>query len=140
MAKFVEKLRHIALHCEYKDPLNDMLRDRLICGINNKRMQCCLLAEKTTFEDTLKLALAMEAADKDAKDLTNDLEQPVHNVCSRHRPSMKQGPREREGPPRNCYRCGGKHSPDSCWFKEAECHACHKKGHIARVCKTNPHY
>ena len=141
VAKFVEELRHIALHCEYKDSLNDMLRDRLICGINNKRMQCRLLAEKkTTFEDTLKLALAMEAADKDAKDLTNDLEQPVHNVRSRHRSSMKQGPREREGPPRNCYRCGGKHSPDSCWFKEAECHACHKKGHIARVCKTNPNY
>uniref|UniRef100_A0A1X7SVH3 CCHC-type domain-containing protein n=1 Tax=Amphimedon queenslandica TaxID=400682 RepID=A0A1X7SVH3_AMPQE len=33
---------------------------------------------------------------------------------------------------------GGKHSPDLCYFKKAECHACHKKGHIARACKTNP--
>ena len=142
VAKFVEELRHIALYCEYKDSLNDMLRDRLICGINHKRMQCRLLAEKkTTFEDALKLALAMEAADKDAKDLTNDLEpQPVQNLRSKYRPSTKQGPKEREGPQRNCYRCGGKHSPDSCYFKEAECHACHKKGHIARVCKTNPDY
>ena len=145
VAKFVEELRHIALYCEYKDSLNDMLRDRLICGINNKRMQCRLLAEKkTTFEDALKLALAMEAADKDAKDLTNDLEpQPVQNIRSKYRPSTRQGSRElesREGPHRNCYRCGGKHSSDACYFKEAECHACHKKGHIARVCKTNPDY
>ena len=27
-------LRHIALYCEYKDSLNDMLRNCLICGIN----------------------------------------------------------------------------------------------------------
>ena len=34
-----------------------------------------------------------------------------------------------------CYRCGGKHLANHCRFKEAECHACRKKGHIANVCK-----
>ena len=74
VARFVEELRHIALYCEYKDSLNDMLRDHLICGINNKRIQCRLLSDKklTKFEDVLQLALAMEAADKDARHLTDN--------------------------------------------------------------------
>ena len=28
-----------------------------------------------------------------------------------------------------CYRCGGAHSPESCRFKAAKCHACGKIGH-----------
>ena len=45
VATFVAELRHLALHCEYGDSLNDMLRDRLICGINNARIQRRLLSE-----------------------------------------------------------------------------------------------
>ena len=48
VAKDVEELRHIAIHYDYGDSLKDMLRDRLICGINNKQIQCRLLAEKRT--------------------------------------------------------------------------------------------
>ena len=39
VATFVAELRHLAIHCEYGDSLNDMLRDRLICGINDPRIQ-----------------------------------------------------------------------------------------------------
>ena len=35
-----------------------------------------------------------------------------------------------------CYRCGGKHQATNCPFKEAECYACGKKGHIAKVCRS----
>ena len=35
-----------------------------------------------------------------------------------------------------CYRCGGKHKATACPFKKEECHACRKKGHIAKVCRT----
>ena len=41
VAKYVEELRHIAIHCDYGDSLKDMFGDRLICGINNKQIQCC---------------------------------------------------------------------------------------------------
>ena len=37
---------------------------------------------------------------------------------------------------RACYRCGGQHSPTKCKFKEAVCHACKKRGHIVRVCRS----
>ena len=33
-------------------------------------------------------------------------------------------------------RCGGRHNPEQCKFKDAECFVCHKKGHIARKCRN----
>ena len=33
----------------------------------------------------------------------------------------------------DCYRCGAKHKPSGCKFREAECHFCKKKGHIAKA-------
>ena len=32
---FVAELRKLTEYCEYGDSLNDMLRDRLVCGINH---------------------------------------------------------------------------------------------------------
>lgn len=37
---------------------------------------------------------------------------------------------------RACYRCGGQHLREDCRFKEAHCHNCRRKGHIAKVCKS----
>ena len=49
-----------------------MLRDRLVCGINNKQIQRRLLAESTLdFKKAMKIATSMETAIKNVKDLTN---------------------------------------------------------------------
>jgi len=34
-----------------------------------------------------------------------------------------------------CYRCGGAHLANDCGFKDAACHNCQKKGHIAKKCR-----
>ena len=44
IAKFVAELRHIAQCCGYDATLEDMLRDRLVCGVNDARIQRRLLA------------------------------------------------------------------------------------------------
>ena len=36
----------------------------------------------------------------------------------------------------SCYSCGDAHTADKCLFKDSECHHCHKKGHIAKVCRS----
>ncbi len=46
-----------------------MLRDRLVCGINDSRIQRRLLAEPDLDYKAYELALALEAADKSAQDL-----------------------------------------------------------------------
>ena len=152
IATYVAELRKIAEHCEYKDVLSDMLRDRLVCGIRDRTTQRQLLRETAlTFDKALQMALAAEAADKDSrrltgathghdKDLKEECDPPasVHRVGQR-RPqysgSKKQGsPRPVQEKP-ECFRCGGKHHPSSCPCKEYVCHFCKKKGHLAKVCR-----
>ena len=71
VATFVAELRRLAIHCEFGDSLNDMLRDRLICGINDARIQRRLLSEgKIDFTKALELAQAMETADRDTQALS----------------------------------------------------------------------
>ena len=45
VATYVAVLRKLSEHCNYGETLPEMLRDRLVCGINNEKIQRRLLAE-----------------------------------------------------------------------------------------------
>ena len=47
VAKFTAELQRLSEHCEFGAVLSDMLRDRLVIGIMNDRIQQRLLAEKS---------------------------------------------------------------------------------------------
>ena len=57
VANYVAELRRLTEHCEYGTSLNDMLRDRLVCGIKHDRVQQRLLSEgaELTLEKHFKL-------------------------------------------------------------------------------------
>ena len=90
----------VAEYCKYSAVLDDMLRDRLVCGIRHKGVQHYLLQETDlTFSTALKVALSVESADKDAerlmtaadKDMLTERPQgtlvpPVHNIGQTHQP------------------------------------------------------
>ena len=136
VATFVAKLRHLTQHCEFGDSLQDMLRDRLVCGVNDTCLQRRLLAESSlTFETALKLATAWESAEKNAKDLQGAQASEDNHVIgriTRTRRHREEG-KEREV---ECYRCKGQHDADKCRFRDAECFRCRKKGHLVRACKN----
>ena len=142
IAKFVAALREIAKYCDYKETQNMMLRDRLVCGVNHRGIQTRLLAEKElTFEKALEIALSVEAAEEDVKQLQKSSATVLYQRHSKNlnRPASKseQASTHKAStatPP--CHRCLGNHIPQTCKFKQAECHKCHKKGHIAKACKT----
>ena len=70
IAMFLAELRHLTEHCEFGATLDEMLRDRLVCGVHDIRIQRRLLAEpKLALKRALDLALAIEAADKDASEI-----------------------------------------------------------------------
>ena len=47
-----------------------MIKDRLVCGVNDERIQRRLLAEsRLDFKKALELATAMETADKNTHDI-----------------------------------------------------------------------
>ena len=133
VAEFVAELRRLSEHCQFEDTLDDMLRDRLVCGISDGRVQRRLLAETNlTFKKAFELSLAAEVAEQNSKDLQKPHATAVHSVQKQASKPLSQS----NGMRTNCYRCGGKHAAVDCRFKETECHYCHKKGHIAKVCRS----
>ena len=138
VSTFVAELRKLSEHCNFGETLNDMLRDRLVCGINDQRLQRRLLSEpELPFAKALELAEASEAAERHTKELGKVAPSAeVHTVSSRDRDrTQKRGGGHRTISVTPCYRCGGKHPADKCRFRESECHHCGKMGHIAKVCR-----
>jgi len=134
ISEFVAQLRKLSEHCEFGETLEDMLRDRLVCGCRDQRLQCKLLAEPDlNFEKAFKIAKAMETAEREAKDLHETPAAPVNSM--RGTPTGKNFSRraanhsQRRATPTDCYRCGAKHKATDCKFKDAECNFCKKKGH-----------
>lgn len=132
VAAFVAELGQLSKHCEFGVVLEDMLRDRLVCEINDDSIQCRLLGEATlTFKSALEVAQAMETAANNTNDIksANGVVQPgaVHFMS-----------KEKRGkPPKSMefYHCGGAHFANDCGFIDSVCHNCKKKGHIAKKCR-----
>ena len=106
VSDYVVCLRQFAKDCDFKTTLNDMLRDRPI--------QLRLLGESDalTFDAALTKALAMEAAEKNAKDMmVNPSPNPTAiNVIKNARNTDLK-----------CYSCGGNHLRFKCKFRDADC-------------------
>ena len=65
MATFVADLRNLSDDCNFRESLEDMLRGRLVCGINNYQIQRRLWAEtKLKYQKAVELAFAIERARK----------------------------------------------------------------------------
>ena len=105
MAAIVTELRQLAAHSNFVATLDEMFRDRLVCGINDN---CRLLAKPNlTFKKDLKLALALVSAERDAADLTS---KPPQNPFGSVNVVEKKGSQSFKG---SCYRCGRKHSQET---------------------------
>ena len=70
LSEFVAGLRRLSEYCQFAATLDDMLRDRLVCGIQDRHLQQRLLAETDlTFQKALDISQAIEAAERTARDI-----------------------------------------------------------------------
>ena len=140
VAAYVAALRELAKHCQYGASLQEMLRDRLVCGVNHEAIQKRLLSEKDlTYKKAYSVAQAIEVAEKDTKHLKSGATGTAQQILY-HEKGCKDG---KFPPPgtgqKTCYRCGGNHLAPACKHKDIECNFCRKKGHLARVCRSKKH-
>ena len=113
IAMFLAELKQLTEYCKFGATLDEMLRDRLVCGVQDIRIQRRLLAEpKLTLQRALDLALAIEAAEKDASEIQKGDSQEGAT------PLNKNDTKDGKGSEINCYRCGCEHYPKSCHFKD----------------------
>ena len=79
--QYVAELRKLSEHCNYGDQLTEMLRDRLVCGIADVRVQTKLLAEKTlSFDKALEIATAMETAQANSQSISSSTPTHIHYI------------------------------------------------------------
>ena len=64
LLEYLAELHRLTEHCDYSDQLEDMLRDRLVCGVKDERIQQCLLSESDSFilQWVLDIAHLIESA------------------------------------------------------------------------------
>ena len=126
IATYVACLRKMTEFCEFGTTLNEMLRDRLVVGVNDERIQQRLLSEKElTWEAAISKARSMEAAASNMRDMQSNKGERVYWV------EKKVEKREISV---SCYGCGGKHKTKDCRSRDVECFCCHRKGHYANRC------
>lgn len=141
---YVVELKRLSVHCDFGTFLDDALRDRFVCGLKSETTQRKLLAEDDlTFEGAVKIALAMEMAEKDTVSFssTSELVNKVKSKSGKGYPGKKK-PSFAESTAtkstvkgKECYRCGAKHHPESCTHKSTKCFNCSKIGHLAKKCR-----
>ena len=92
-----------------------MLRDQIVCGINNNQLHKRILAEPDlTFKKALELAEAQEGADQGSRQLQQQQKHsltPLHKIDHHHHLPLRPQPAAQGNP---CYQCGESHLPTKC--------------------------
>ena len=131
IASYLSELRKLAENCNYGGVLNDMLRDRLVCGVNDDKIQRLLLMEDTlTLDKAVKIATSQEAAERDVKVLQGATVDVQVNKIAPQKPKKPTTRRLRK-----CFRCGDTTQiADKCKHINSTCSYCRKTGHIVQAC------
>ncbi len=147
---YITELYKLIESCEYGLMKDELLRDRLVVGILDKKLSEQLQMDaELTIEKAKKVIRQREAVREQSTDLLGKSDQSAHIevVRERHSHSKRsagkqyQQTRTHKGGAkisshqRGCMRCGKRHpTRDQCPAKRATCHKCNRVGHYASVC------
>lgn len=141
MQDYIAALRKMTRYCNFLD-LERTLRDRLVCGVIDVKLQERFLSKANLeYSTAVEMALQAEKRDEDLK-----LIKITSSVVFTPEASSSRGgevePMDINAVGDNrrkqllCYRCGGSHTYHNCKFAKSKCNACDKIGHIAKMCRT----
>ena len=116
--------------------LGDMIRDRLVCGINDETIQRKLLTEPDlTYTKSLSIAKGLEAAAQNLKEMKMPQRELVGTATAKQEAVHKITAPRAQSRDITCHKCADPtHLAPQCAYKDAKCNWCHKKGHLTLVC------
>ncbi len=137
ISDYILALKRLASSCEFGTFLDDALRDKFVCGLAGEAYYRRLLSEKDlTFKKACDIALALELAQKDTKQLSaqaaikdSNVHKVQHNAEDKEVLStvLKKGVQRQPFSKHksDCYRYGeGNHHPSECRYCNEKCHNC----------------
>jgi hypothetical protein len=144
--QYVTELRLLAKNCRFGELQEELIRDRIICGIKADRLQARMLREDDlTLDKAISICKADEESRKQLKDLTKDDNFKVSSVKKSSRKGNNEGRpakfgREKQkissGEVIKCSKCWRDHSSKQCPAYGKVCHACRKLNHFAKCCRS----
>ncbi|UYV62952.1 K02A2.6-like [Cordylochernes scorpioides] len=139
ISTYIAELKKMAEYCKFGSIIDEAIRDRLIAGIEDDNIQRKLLGEgdSLTLHKAIEIALALEAAAQDAKDLQSQRNPEVVKKIKQGNWRLKPSTTGKftRSESYTCIRCGSKdHKQDKCPHLKAKCFNCGKIGHLGRSC------
>lgn len=117
---YVSTLKVMAKKCDFGTLHDELIRDRLVCGIQSDTVRAQLLKEKKlTLNSAIEICMLHEQSEKGNRELKRETE-----VCT-----VQFNP---------CTNCGGQHAPDRnrSPAPNKHCNTCGKMNHFSRCCRS----
>ncbi|XP_067939649.1 uncharacterized protein [Watersipora subatra] len=143
--ELANRIRQEATTCDFSnidDPLDEAMRTRFVCSVNNEAVLKALFKVKETelsFKRAIEIATETEDAAKIAKETVYGEQQKVNKVQPDHRtktPTGSSNYKEARQTTFNCYRCNKTtHTAKECPYRSATCNFCQKLGHLRVACR-----
>ncbi len=127
---YVATLKTLARKCEFGTLHDDLIRDRLVCGIHNDNIRTQLLKEKNlTLSSAIEICMLHEQSEKGNKEIKK--EAVIKELTKESEVCAVQY--------FTCSNCGGQHSSDrsSCPAFNKRCNACGKWNHFSKCCRSS---
>ncbi|XP_046408462.1 uncharacterized protein LOC124172976 [Ischnura elegans] len=145
-----------ASDCKFGTMLDEMLKDKFICGLSRGPIldKLCEEDHTTPLQNILEMAIKREAAFSTMTAACGEMDyiNVKRKQCQQPRPGISSGHEYRKqelkgtdlqthpshvmGEMNRCRSCGeGNHNFSSCKFKKYRCRNCQQIGHLAKACK-----
>ena len=126
--EYLTDLSKLAKRCQYGALETELIRDRLVCGVQKQIVKERLLREATL---TLEQAISICRADEESQKSLSLMKQEEVNAVSQRKDNYKPS-----GIEYDCSKCGKKHPPRQCPAFRKVCHKCKNSGHFAKMCRS----
>lgn len=138
-------LKTLAQTCEYGALKDELIRDRIVCGIISDKVRKALLREsELTLQRAIQICLISEMTDAQSSTLaqtrplsgaTGSNVDALSNCKYKRNPGAKS--KTKSSPfVSNCGKCGSSHQRNRCPAYGKTCHECGKVGHFGSVCRS----
>ncbi|CAL9695031.1 unnamed protein product [Knipowitschia caucasica] len=147
---YVSDLRIKAKSCNFGELREELVRDRLVCGINNDHLRKVLLRDSDlTLAKAISVCQIHEMTEEHNKSLMSPQSSAtnvdaVQNNYTKRR-NTERFDRSNAKPTQlinNCNNCGGSHSAAriKCPAYGQQCNACKRMNHFKKCCRSRPQY